>query len=337
MRMGRSTGCVALAVVVAVLAMAGPRSAAADAKVPSAAPAPRYPLGIRVLDLEDPARSTPADPEGQTPVPGGPGRALATTVLYPADAGTRGSAPTPDAPARPGRFPLVLFSGGAPGLPADYLPLLTSWAAAGYVVAAPQYPVSSLSGPTDVAWSDQRDQVRDARFVLHRLLALDRAPARRGGLGGIVDRERIAAAGHSMGGLTTLALVSECCREPRIDASMVLAGVRDGEAGPPIRDVRGPVLFVHAVRDYAVLFTQSEAGYEAARPPKYLLEVLIPFGGALSHVLPFLPGWGFEVANRVAAVTDAFLDAYLGPERGAAARIRGAAAGSDLLVLRGRG
>jgi dienelactone hydrolase len=301
----------------------------------SALPSPRYPVGIRVLPIEDRSRATPADPEGQTPVVGSATRALPTTVLYPArGAPAPDAAPEVDAPARHGQFPLLLFSPGSPGTPADYEGLLRTWAAAGYVVAAPQYPVSSRAGPDDVTWSDQRDQVRDARFVLRQLLALDRVPVARGGLGGIVDREHIGAAGHSLGGLTTQALVSDCCRDPHVDAALVLAGVHDGEQGPAIRGTRGPILFVHATHDLAVRFSQGTTGYRSASVPKYLLEVRLPFWGVYVHVLPYEPGQ-FAVADRVAGVTEAFLDAYLRDEGGPAA-IRAAASGDPELVLRAR-
>ena len=173
---------------------------------------------VRVVALEDPTRATPADPEGRFPA--SPIRRLPTTVFYPAALGIPGTTSTtalafgddgpaalPDARAAAGRYPVILFSGGAPGTPADYGPLLATWAKLGYVVVAPEFPVSSITGPTPVAWQDQPDQVRDARFVLHRMLALDRTPVSAGGFAGLLDRRHIAAAGHSMGGLTTLALI----------------------------------------------------------------------------------------------------------------------------------
>ena len=145
------------------------------------------PVGVRVVALEDPTRPTPADPEGRFPA--SPTRRLPTTVFYPAALGIPGTTSTtalafgddgpaalPDARAAAGRYPVILFSGGAPGTPADYEPMLATWARLGYVVVAPEFPVSSITGPTPVAWQDQPDQVRDARFVLHRMLALDRAP-----------------------------------------------------------------------------------------------------------------------------------------------------------------
>ncbi|HEY8217229.1 MAG TPA: hypothetical protein VIH82_08845 [Acidimicrobiia bacterium] len=274
----------------------------------------RYAVGLRVLELEDATRATPADPEGQTPVPASATRHLPTSVYYPASGA---AVPHPDtsiaesdaAPAA-GRFPVILFSHGAPGTPADYAPNLERWAAEGYVVVAPTYPVTSLAGPTPVAYADQREQVRDARFVLDRVLALNRLPAADGGLDGLLDPKRIAAAGHSMGGFATLALVSDCCRDARIRAALVLAGISETDAGPPLRHPSGPILFAHATLDLAVPFQQSTHAYARAGHPKYLLEIRLLAGGVIGHILPYVPA-GENLAAAVAGVADDFLAGYL--------------------------
>ena len=96
-----------------------------------------------------------------------------------------------------------------------------------------------------------------------------------------------------MGGLTTLALISRCCREPKIAAALVLAGVSDPLAGPTLHDVTGPVLFAHDRWDIVVPFGQGKSAFAAARPPKYLLEVDYPLAGVASHLLPYFPGTPF--------------------------------------------
>jgi dienelactone hydrolase len=302
---------------------AGAASGAAPARsVPASRfvpPRERYPVGVRVLPLTDASRATPADAEGS--VAPSSSRRLPTAVFYPAPGAVpatattvngvvdRTIAATIDAPLARGHFPVILFSGGAPGTALDYAPLLASWATLGYVVVAPQFPVSSISGPTPAAWSDQPEQVHDARFVLDRVLALDRRSVHAGGFGDRLDRRHIAAAGHSMGGLTTLALVSSCCRDPRISAAIVLAGVSQPVAGPALEHIRGPLLVAHSSADPAVPFAQGEAAYLAAGTPKYLLEIDYPLVGGASHLLTYFPGTPF--ADGVAAVFADFLAGYL--------------------------
>jgi dienelactone hydrolase len=323
---------VAVAVVVATLPGA---ARAGQSRVTDA----RYAVGLRVLELEDRSRATPADPKGQTPVAASRTRALPTDVYYPAagaPADPESRVAVPDAPAADGRFPLILFSHGSPGDPVGYASLLERWAAEGYVVVAPTYPVSSSSGPTKVTARDQREQVRDARFVLDRVLALDRRPVARGGLDGLLRRKRIAAAGHSMGGLTTLALVSDCCRDRRVKAAVVLAGVAEnGDGGPGIRDPAGPILFAHATLDFAVPYRESERTFAAAGRPKYLLEIRFPIGGVLAHLIPFASGLG-QISTSVAGVVDDFLAGYLRRDRAARAEIPAVARSDRFLKLRFR-
>jgi fermentation-respiration switch protein FrsA (DUF1100 family) len=193
--------------------------------------------------------------------------------------------------------------------------------------------VSSLSGPDDVGNRDQRDQVRDARFVLDRVLHLDRRRVRDGGFGGLLDRRHIGVAGHSQGGYTTLALVSDCCRDPRVDAALVLAGVTEVDGGPRLRNPSGPILFAHATLDLAVLFRESERAYARAGRPKYLLEIRLPVGGVVGHVLPFFTGAG-RVSDAVAGTLDDFLAGYVRGDRSARREIPVAARASDDLHLR---
>jgi len=305
--------------------------------------APRYGAGVRLIALEDTTRDTPADPKGQIPVVAAPTRALPTAVYYPTPFPPAPDTPPvalpealPDAPSAEGRFPVILFSHGTPGTPDDYARILERWAREGYVVVAPTYPVSSRSGPDAAADRDQRDQVRDARFVLDEVLALDRRPRAAGGFEGLLDPKRIAAAGHSQGGFTTLALVSDCCRDRRIDAALVLAGVSETAGGPALRHPSGPILFAHASLDLAVPFAHSERAYRRAGTPKYLVEVRLPVGGMIGHILPFFAG-SSEVSAGVARVLDDFLAGYVVGDGAARARVVPEARQGRYLRLRWHG
>src|SRR5215211_9282851 len=244
-------GWVVVALTVVCSATGGPSAVAAAARAPRAPRAPsedvRFPVGVRTRVFVDRSRSTPTDvPAAITPEIE---RRLETRLYYPARGDARrGDGAVADAEPRRGPFPVVLFSPGAPGIPKDYEPLLLDVAAAGYVVAAVTFPVSSVAGPDEVAWRDLPAQSADARFVLGRVLGLDPAKA------GIpeVDHHRVATMGHSFGGATTLSLVSPCCRDRRVDAAVVLGSVIRTVHGPTLRAPSGPVLFVHARRDGAV-------------------------------------------------------------------------------------
>ena len=82
-------------------------------------------------------------------------RVLVTYVRIP----TRGHAP----------YPLVVFGHGFALTPHDYAPLLDTWARAGYVVAAPVFPLGNANAPGGPDESDLVNQPGDMSFVITRL------------------------------------------------------------------------------------------------------------------------------------------------------------------------
>jgi predicted dienelactone hydrolase len=131
----------------AVLAVA---AAPAPATVAGRSP-PADSMHRRVLRLVDDSRRAQFRNGVSTP------RVLVTDVRYPA----RGRAP----------FPLVVFGHGFALRPAVYTRLLDTWARAGYVVAAPAFPVERPDAPGGPDQSDLANEPRDISFVITRLTA----------------------------------------------------------------------------------------------------------------------------------------------------------------------
>jgi len=292
----RRIGVLAFLAAATAVLPATPATAGSVASAPTA-------VGVHTQTFVDTTRATPSDAiAGITP---SDERRLPTTIYYPARGkpANEGAAVT-DARPRAGRFPVVLFAGGAPGSPKDYAPLLQDWAGAGYVVVAPEFPVSSLAGPDDVAYRDLPEQSGDVRFVLRRVLQLDGAKA------GIpeLDAHHVAVAGHSLGGQTALSLVAKCCRESRVDAALVLAGVTDAQDGPRLQRIRGPVLFVHSIGDRAVPYGRALKTCTTVGGWKRMMGIE-QLQGLRAHVEPFV-GDG-EYAAVVRPATVAFLDGFL--------------------------
>ncbi|WP_438872633.1 alpha/beta hydrolase family protein [Paractinoplanes pyxinae] len=163
-------------------------------------------------------------------------------------------------PQGDGPFPLILFSHGLGGKPSDYRELLTTWARAGFVVAAPAYPHTSASA-AEFNVLDVINQPSDASYVITETLAK---------LGGAVDKSRIAAAGHSAGGVTTLGLFSGN-RDTRLRAGVVLAGRQI--LPQPFTGSEAPMLFVHGRKDATVAYADGQAAYAAVQWPKAFLTV----------------------------------------------------------------
>ncbi|GAA2593743.1 hypothetical protein GCM10010399_25410 [Dactylosporangium fulvum] len=198
-------------------------------------------------------------------------------------------------PTAGGRFPVVVFSHGYTRRPEDYLRLFHAWAAAGFIVAAPTFPHSAR----DSKRLDDRDIVNqpgDNAAVLTAVLALDTTQG--DPLADRIDRDAVAAAGHSLGGMTTVGMFTKH-RDDRLKAGIVLAGGQwpfgVGYSGAP-----APILFVHGRQDTVVRFEGCTEAYEPLAWPKALLD--LPNG---DHLAPYLgPDRDFDV---VAAVTGDFL------------------------------
>jgi dienelactone hydrolase len=245
----------------------------------------------------------------------GKGRPLPTTVWYPA-VGTAGREPAGGLTPATGPFPVVLFSHGLTAQPSDYSAMLTRWAQAGFVVAAPAYPFTSTGVPK-FSPLDVINQPADASAVLTGVLALNGKAG--DPLQGKIDTDRVAATGHSAGGITTVGLFTGS-RDERLDAGIVLAGRRVLTA--PFSGTPAPMLFVHGKRDRTVAYADGLAAFKAVPWPRAMLS--IAEGGHLVN------GGDYEA---VAGTTVEFLRWSLYGDAAAKARIPGQAARDKVAKL----
>jgi predicted dienelactone hydrolase len=216
------------------------------------APGPQA-VGVRTLTLVDPSRATPPH-RGQ---PGAPDRTLVTEVWYPASgAGGRDAA----LDASGGPYPVILYSHGFSAWRSTESHLAEHLARRGHVVAAPDFPLSTIATPGGPTIIDVPNQPGDLSFVLDQLLALSADGT--SWLAGGVDGERVGAAGLSLGGLTTLLVgYHPTVRDPRVRAAFAMAPVGCYFTPRLFRGSRTPLFILHGDSD--LLLPLDENGLHA--------------------------------------------------------------------------
>lgn len=273
-------------------------------------PGPPYALGITRFTAVDPTRETMT----RGPLPRRPTRELPVAVYYP-PAGPATGPPTENAPVGPaGQYPLMVFAHGYSIRAVDYEPLIIDLAAQGFVVAAPDFPISSLVFPGPASQADLPDQALDIRFLIDTFQNPAALPAV---LQGKIAPGKVSVTGHSDGGVTVAAASgNSCCLDTRIGASVALAGDQGGSLfrhGEWFQPNAPPQMFIHGTADRDVPYSYSLKLYDDTVVTRYM--VSIP-GGV--HWDPFVSGP--ERPAVVALMTD-FFRAYTLGDKDALARI----------------
>jgi dienelactone hydrolase len=228
-----------------------PAALAADLYKAAAGP---YTVGVKDIVLKDAARP----------------REVPLRIAYPDGAGS---------------FPLVVLSHGGGSSKDGYVRVADHWASHGYVVVAPTHEdsvalgfnVRNASGPRMAEITASR--MADLAFVAG---AIDTIEAEIPALKTRIDRARMAAAGHSMGGGTALAAVGLKLKHKRSGAIVGMdnpgysALVLLSEAGrnpmmpdEPWRHVDVPVLIMTGTNDFGGMSDGSKSpfGYDAVPSP----------------------------------------------------------------------
>lgn len=242
-------------------------------------PAVTYPVATAQLSIE-------AHNLGGAVVP------LPTTVLYPQ--ANKGG---------PGRFPLIVFSPGFNIDPSVYLPLISTWAAAGFIVANVSYPDTLPGSP--LVETDMVNHPTELSQVISDFV--DGSVYVPASLSNLVDGSAVAVAGQSDGGDVSLASAAgSCCKDSRIKAAIILSGAEETLYGDSyFANGSPPILVVQGGQDTINAPACSEQIYDGAPQPRFYLAI-----PAATHLSAYSAPVGPELLVT-RSVTVAFLEKYL--------------------------
>jgi dienelactone hydrolase len=335
----RPTALLSVAVALAGLATGCTGSAAplaGDAAKTIADPAPRdgclpageslastrgpYAVGRIEVTLVDDSRPTAARPGRQ--ISAQPNRTLPTVILYPAEGDEVAGPPTRAAPPAAGAFPLIVVSHGVDSDGSAMAGKAESWVRAGYIVAAPTFPLSSGPG-ADI--TDLANQPGDVRFVTDSVRSIGDDPTQP--LKDHLAADCLALAGHSMGAATTLEATYESTyRVPGVDAAIEMSGILAAMPGGSFADAPAiPLLLLHGDADPVVPVTASAAAFDQLPGPNYF----IAFRG-FDHNSIFAP----PAKALLDQTAIAFLDAELKGAEPPSGPLASLVNGSDVATLR---
>ena len=191
---------------------------------PSPANAPASP---QVIDLVDPAR--PVVTNGRTI---SSSRSLPTTIWR---------------PSRAGSYPLVVFAHGYRLGPPGYARFCSMLAEAGYVVAAPSFPLADETRRNGLDRGDIPNEARDVSFVISALRASPIASS--------ISAGPVGVAGHSDGADVALIVgYQQGLSDPAVGA--VVAVAPDAFTAQ-VSTSRPPLLLVHGDSDATVPYSES--------------------------------------------------------------------------------
>jgi predicted dienelactone hydrolase len=202
---------------------------------------------------------------------------------------------TLDAPILPGSHALAVVSHGGGGSHLLYRSISTHLASQGWIVVCLEHPQDNRNDRTLL-----NTDVAAERRSRHAALALDAVMAH-ATLGAHVNAQRIAAIGHSMGGLTSLTLVGgqpwsqrrvplAVAADARVRAAVLLAPASDWFMAPGCLDaVRAPLLVYVAEHDVVTPPARVRAVL-AALPTTTPCDIRdVPGGGHFAFLTPFPP------------------------------------------------
>jgi dienelactone hydrolase len=214
----------------------------------------------------DSSRSVP-DYATQPPSVASKARSLPTTIWLPPSG-------VPDRPR-----PLILFAVGYDSYPGIYAPLLSAWAKAGFVVAAPTFPDENPAAVAAQQTNTEGDLANEPADLAYVGRALEQASARHvascPGVFGMIESHVLVVAGHSDGAIAAALFAFGTGSDPQgipesvlragfsLRAALIFSGAEDAFDPYGAPDPHLPLLMVQSAGDHCNPERDAVALYRA--------------------------------------------------------------------------
>ena len=258
--------------ILALLALAacgkGARSQPSDSTLlGSAGLRGAYGVGVTTIDLVDTTRSTAANGDA----PASNERKLPIEVWYPIGSSSQPEMRDAAFDKKDAPYPLIIFAHGLSGNRRQSVSFTQHLASHGYIVAAPDFPLSPLGTPGGPRLGDVLEQPKDVSFVIDQLLAFNGQEGHL--LNRAIDGKKIGMSGHSLGAMTTLLDIYDPSRDARIRAALPFSTLGcffpDGFGG----NVSVPIMAVGGTNDLITPPSNADRAYTVANAPRYLFHI----------------------------------------------------------------
>lgn len=198
------------------------------------------------VDITFVDNSRPTATNGEAP--GAPSRTLPSTLWYPRDY---------DGDS----LPLIVHSHGFLSSRTEMPYLMEALASRGYVIVAPDFPLTAGATPGGANAEDVINQPGDVSFLVDSVLALEGAEKP---FNGRIDGARIGLSGYSLGGLTVFLTTYHAeLRDPRVSAAVAIAGPSAVFSPQFFVTTAAPFLAVAGTADALIEYTRNASDLPA--------------------------------------------------------------------------
>jgi predicted dienelactone hydrolase len=226
-----------------------------------------YGVGVTTINLDDTSRPTAANHD----FPASNDRKITLEVWYPTAPAAGDEDRDVDLDAGHAPYPLIILSHGLSATRRLYSGYGRHLASHGYVIAAPDYPLSNLASPGGPRLTAVLEQPKDLSFVIDKMLEFNGAGGNR--FKGAIDPDRIGATGHSLGAMTTFMGVYGPDRDERIKAALPFETPGCFFPESYVGDASVPILFTSGSDDLITPPVSATHVYDIANAPRYLVTI----------------------------------------------------------------